>query len=298
MKRRLEWPEGCTALQESKVRPGFWRRLERSIRKRRKRLFSLIGIDKNKKEEDKFNRVEILLEGLSKNQRGLEIGPSFRPLAAKKDGFNVKILDHATAEELAAKYKTHGVDVSKIEKVDFVWRGERFKKLVKGEKFDWILASHVIEHTTDLIGFLQDCEAILQKNGELRLVIPDKNFCFDQDRECTSLGRVIDIFEIGPKIQTIGSAADYYLQVCRKNGMIAWDKNTRGVITKMHSLNEAKKAIRETKQGKYLDIHNWVFEPHSFTKIFESISLLNYTSLKITRIIPTVGHEFFVFLKK
>lgn len=298
MKRRLEWPEGRTALQESKDRPGFWRRLERSVRKRRKRLFALIGIDKNKKEEDKFNRVEILLEGLSKNQRGLEIGPSFSPLAAKKDGFNVKILDHATAKELAAKYKTHGVDVSKIEKVDFVWRGERFRKLVKGEKFDWILASHVIEHTTDLIGFLQDCEAILQKNGELRLVIPDKNFCFDQDRECTSLGRVIDIFESGPKIQTIGSAADYYLQVCKKNGMIAWNKSTRGVVTKMHSLEEAKKAIHETKKGKYLDIHNWVFEPHSFTKIFENISLLNYTTLKITKLIPTVGHEFFVFLKK
>jgi len=287
-----------TKFRESKDRPGFLRRFERSIRKIRKRLFVMIGINKNKKEENKFNRVQILLDCLSKNQKGLEIGPSFSPLAAKKDGFNVKILDHATAEELAEKYKTHGVDISKIERVDFVWRGERFKKLVKEEKFDWILASHVIEHTTDLIGFLQDCEAILQKNGELRLAIPDKNYCFDHDRECTSLGRVIDIFEIGPKIQTIGSAADYYLQVCKKNGMIAWDKGTHGVITKVHTLEEAKKAIHETKKGKYIDIHNWVFEPHSFTKIFENISLLNYTSLKIMKIIPTVGHEFFVFLKK
>jgi 2-polyprenyl-3-methyl-5-hydroxy-6-metoxy-1,4-benzoquinol methylase len=295
MKRRLESLEDRTTFQESKDRPGFWRRLERSIRKRRKRFFALIGIDKNKK---RFNRVEILLEGLSKNQRGLEIGPSFSPLAAKKDGFNVKILDHATAEELAAKYKTHGVDISKIETVDFVWKGERFEKLVNGEKFDWILASHVIEHTTDLIGFLRDCEAILQKNGELRLAIPDKNFCFDHDRECTSLGRVIDIFEIGPRIQTVGSVAEYYLQVCKKNGKISWDKRTQGVITKVHSLEEVKNAILETKKGKYLDIHNWVFEPHSFTKIFENISLLNYTSLKIKRIIPTLGHEFFVFFKK
>ena len=298
MNRRPESLEDRTTFQESRDRPGFWRHLERSIRKERNRLFGLIGINKNKKEEDKFNRVEILLEGLSKNQRGLEIGPSFSPLAAKKDGFNVKILDHAAAEELAAKYKKHGVDVSKIEEVDFVWKGERFEKLVKGEKFDWILASHVVEHTADLIGFLQDCETILQKNGEVRLAIPDKNFCFDLERECTSLGRVIDIFEIGPKIQTIGSVAEYYLQVCKKNGVIAWDKSNQGVITKVHSLEEAKNAIRETKKGKYLDIHNWVFEPRSFTKIFENISLLKYTSLKIKKIIPTVGHEFFVFLKK
>jgi hypothetical protein len=66
----------------------------------------------------------------------------------------------------------------------------------------------------------------------------------------------------------------------------------------VHSLEEVKNAILETKKGKYLDIHNWVFEPHSFIKIFENISLLNYTSLKIKRIIPTLGHEFFVFFKK
>jgi len=92
-----------TKFRESKDRPGFLRRFERSIRKIRKRLFVMIGINKNKKEENKFNRVQILLDGLSKNQKGLEIGPSFSPLAAKKDGFNVKILDHATAEELAEK---------------------------------------------------------------------------------------------------------------------------------------------------------------------------------------------------
>jgi hypothetical protein len=50
--------------QVSANRPRVWRRLERSIRKRRKQLLPLIGIEKNKTE--KFNRVSILLEGLSK----------------------------------------------------------------------------------------------------------------------------------------------------------------------------------------------------------------------------------------
>jgi hypothetical protein len=59
------------------------------------------------------SRKQTLLQGVNIDTYGLEIGPSFRPIAPKKDGFNVKILDHATAEELAAKYKTHGVDVSK-----------------------------------------------------------------------------------------------------------------------------------------------------------------------------------------
>jgi GT2 family glycosyltransferase/glycosyltransferase involved in cell wall biosynthesis len=46
MKRCLESLEDRTTLRESKDRPGFWRRLERSIRKRRKWLQAWVGFDR------------------------------------------------------------------------------------------------------------------------------------------------------------------------------------------------------------------------------------------------------------
>jgi hypothetical protein len=68
-------------------------------------------------------REEIILEGITLGRPRLEIGPSFRPITSKNKGHNVKTFDYATAEELRIKYASQGIDVSKIEEVDIVWRG-------------------------------------------------------------------------------------------------------------------------------------------------------------------------------
>ena len=74
-----------------------------------------------------------------------------------------------------AKYIGSGVNVANIEEVDFVWRGEPLSQLI-GRKgcYDWIIASHVIEHSPDLISFLGQCEMLLKDDGVLSLIVPDK----------------------------------------------------------------------------------------------------------------------------
>jgi len=138
------------------------------------------------------SREDILLCGIDPQALGLEIGPSHRPIAPKRSGFNVRILDHLDASGLRAKYADHGVDTSAIEEVDYIWRGEPLEQLVGGVRFQWIVASHVIEHVPDLIGFLNSCERILAHGGLLSLAVPDKRYCFDCQRENSSLARVID----------------------------------------------------------------------------------------------------------
>ncbi|WP_044156709.1 class I SAM-dependent methyltransferase, partial [Escherichia coli] len=46
-------------------------------------------------------------------------------------------------------------------------------------EFDLIVASHVIEHVPDLIGWLKDAISVLKVGGTLALVVPDKRFTFD-----------------------------------------------------------------------------------------------------------------------
>lgn len=48
---------------------------------------------------------------------GLEIGPSHNPIAPKKKGFNVHILDHASAAQLREKYQEHGVNLDNTRKL-------------------------------------------------------------------------------------------------------------------------------------------------------------------------------------
>ena len=64
-----------------------------------------------------MDRRDKLLRSIDRNGKGLEIGPSHAPIAPKKDGFDVEIIDHAPAEELIRKYGELGVDTSLVEAV-------------------------------------------------------------------------------------------------------------------------------------------------------------------------------------
>jgi SAM-dependent methyltransferase len=140
-------------------------------------------------------RAKKVFHLLDKSGLGLEIGPSHRPLAPKRAGYNVHTLDHASAAELRAKYQDANVDISNIEDVDFVWHGEPYPELI-GQKhcYDWIISSHVIEHVPDLISHIKECEILLKANGFLSLIIPDKRYCFDYFQPLTSTGDLLDAF--------------------------------------------------------------------------------------------------------
>jgi SAM-dependent methyltransferase len=243
-------------------------------------------------------REQIILRGIDKATPGLEIGPSHRPVAAKRDGFNVRILDHLDAAALRDKYASHGVDIDAIEEVDYVWSGQPLDQLVAGERFAWIIASHVIEHVPDLVGFLNACETILAPGGVLSLAVPDKRYCFDCERENSSLGRVIDVAHARSTNHSAGTAAEYFLKVRRKGGQIAWDERHRGPLEPVHGLQDALHAMTKVREGHYFDLHAWVFTPDSFRKIIRDLHELRLIGLQEQYFQATRGCEFFVTLAK
>jgi len=243
-------------------------------------------------------REQIILRGIDKVAPGLEIGPSHRPVAAKRDGFNVRILDHLDAASLRDKYASHGVDTAAIEEVDYVWNGQPLDELVAGGRFAWIIASHVIEHVPDLVGFLNACERILAPGGVLALAVPDKRYCFDCERENSSIGRVIDVAYAQSTNHSPGTAAEYFLKVRRKGGQIAWDERHTGALEPVHGLQDALHAMAKVREGHYLDLHAWVFTPDSFRQIIRDLHDLRLIELQEKYFHTTRGCEFFVTLVK
>lgn len=243
-------------------------------------------------------REQILLQGIDKRSLGLEIGPSHCPVAPKRDGFNVRILDHLDAAGLRSKYADHDVDVTAIEEVDYVWSGQPLEELVGEDRFAWIIASHVIEHVPDLVGFLNSCERILASDGLLSLAIPDKRYCFDCQRENTALGRVIDVALAKPSNHSPGTAAEYFLKVCRKGDRIAWGEGHTGDLEPVHGLTDALYAMAQVRSGHYYDLHEWVFTPDSFRTIIRDLRDLRLIAIEEQCFHPTRGHEFFVTLRK
>ena len=165
--------------------------------------------------------------------------------------------------------------------------------------YDWIIASHVIEHTPDLIAFLASCEEVLKDDGVLCLVVPDKRFCFDRFRPVTGLARVIDAHLAGQRIHSAGVCAEYFLNVVGKGHELAWHPGFPGDYHLIHGIEDAKTGIREVvEKGSYLDVHDWCFVPHSFRLILEDLHALGYTGLREVAFHPTEGNEFYVVLGK
>lgn len=251
-------------------------------------------------QQSQLNRIDKALIMVDRKGLGLEIGPSHNPLTPKKEGFNVHILDHASAEELREKYKGHGVNLGNIEEVDFVWHGEPLHELVGREQcYDWIIASHVIEHTPDLITFLVECERLLKSDGVLSLIIPDKRYCFDYYNAPTSTGELLDAFEQKRKRPSPGKVFDHFVGATTRNGNIAWSAAHDGPIEFVHTFVEAQAHWgRARSTTDYIDVHNWRFTPASFRLLLNDLQVLGLTELGIKTEFDTVGCEFYVTLGK
>lgn len=247
-----------------------------------------------------MSREEKVLRHINKSGIGIEIGPSHNPIAPKRKGYNVHIIDHMNREDLISKYESHGLNLDNIEEVDFVWQGESYAELTQTQKFyDWIIASHLIEHTPDLIGFLQDCDSILKEDGVLSLVIPDKRYCFDHFRPITGLSKIIDSHYEQNSIHTPGTVAEYYLNVVAQNGNIAWDSKTRGDYSFIHTIDNALQGMDSVLKDKaYIDVHSWCFVPHSFRLMIQDLFNLGLISFQEVEFFPTEGCEFYISLSR
>lgn len=249
-----------------------------------------------------MDRNEKVLLHVDKNGHGIEIGPSHNPIAPKKDGYSVQIIDHASREQLIEKYKNHNLNLDNIEEVDFVWQGQPYTELTgKSKHYDWIIASHLIEHTPDLIGFLKECDTILKDDGIISLVVPDKRYCFDHYRPVTGISRIIDNHLLKKEIHSAGTVAEYFLNVVSKGGNIAWHPGATGEFSFVHSLDQAVQGMDAViNHNKYLDVHAWCFVPHSFRLMVHDLFCFGLIPFQEVEFFPTAteGCEFYVTLSR
>lgn len=247
-----------------------------------------------------LSRNQKLLTGCDMTGIGLEIGASYCPVAPKKAGYRVEVLDHASAEALREKYKAQNVDISNIEEVDYVWSGEPLHELTgKSDYYDWVVASHVVEHTPDLVSFLQQCETMLKPEGILCLAVPDHRYCFDIFRPVSTPGSIIQAFLEKRKRHTLASIWDHFSMITRKGEQVAWHNGHPGDYQPMHRLDEVSSMFKRAQiTSEYIDVHNWIFTPASFHLVMLDINVLGYTNLQVCNFFPTDGCEFIVQLKK
>jgi len=250
-------------------------------------------------EGSQLSREEKLLWCIDSTGIGLEVGPGYSPLLRKSEGFNVETLDHASAAELREKYSGMGVDIRQIEEVDYVWKGEPLDELIgKKGHYDFILASHVIEHTTDVVSFIQQCERMLKPEGVLSLAIPDCRFCFDIFRGASTTGDTLQAFIEKRKRHTPGVVFDHVSRAAFLNGKPSWHRSANGDLQFLHTFEQARDLYeRCQRENTYFDVHNWRFTPSSFQLIVNDLRSLDFIRLGVAQLFDTEGYEFIVNLK-
>ncbi|MFN2517836.1 MAG: methyltransferase domain-containing protein, partial [Jatrophihabitantaceae bacterium] len=251
-----------------------------------------------------MDRVEKALHAIDLSGRGIEVGPSYNPLVPKSSGRRIETVDHAHAEELVAKYTAMGLSeehVARIEAVDHLWSGGSLLDVIPDHgSYDYIIASHFIEHTVDMVRFLQDCEVLLRDGGRLSLVVPDKRFCFDRFQPLSTVGDVIDAFHAQHTFHTAGPLVDHQAYACTSGGSLVWSAEYRAPVElQFPNLEGAEEAARNgLEQKTYFDTHRWKFTPTSFELLIGDLAELGHHAFGVVESLPTEGFEFFVTLGK
>jgi SAM-dependent methyltransferase len=143
----------------------------------------------------KFHRKRKLLYGVNPaSSLGLEIGPLDKPVIKRGEGRPIFYADIASKEILMQRcHDDPNVVLANVRHVDFVWGSEPLRKTIPASfAFDYVIASHVIEHATDMIGWLNQIAEVMKPHGILSLAIPDKRFTFDRERETTTIDQLVE----------------------------------------------------------------------------------------------------------
>src|SRR5208283_2921376 len=153
-----------------------------------------------------------LLGTADRAQQIVEIGAGYCPVAPKSGGWNTHVVDHASRDELRTKYAAAAVDRQAIEEVDTVWHDGALHEAVPAAlvgHVDRIIASHVLEHIPDLIGFFDSAARLSSPDGALSIALPDRRYCFDCFKPWTTTGDVLEAHRRRPSRHSLKTAFDH-----------------------------------------------------------------------------------------
>ncbi|WP_301004059.1 methyltransferase domain-containing protein [Mesorhizobium sp.] len=242
---------------------------------------------------------------------GVEIGPFFNPIAPKAEGWKTTVIDYQDGEGLRRTARNHPErtirsKVNTIEDVDIVWDGRPLDKVAlkrNAAGYDFVIASHVIEHTPDILGFLQQCSRLLKPDGVVSLAVPDMRKCFDLLKSPTSIREILTAHRERRIRHTPEVLFEARAWATTRDARGAWVAGNHLPIGFAHSFGKAlrryKADIRQMGKARpYVDAHTWFFTPASFELAIMELNQIGLLSLKIAWLEENQGSEFIVQMRR
>jgi hypothetical protein len=235
--------------------------------------------------------------------RGLEIGALTKPVVTRDMG-PVEYIDRATTEELRAWYVPNDqVNIDEIVQVDHVWGAQTLLECVGGRRvYDYVVASHVIEHVPDLFGWLGEIGSVLADGGIASFIVPDKRHTFDILRRTSSDAEMVDAYVRGLRRPDTRQIFDHFMGFRDVGARDAAGGHVAPAdLPAQHDAAPLMDFCRRTAEaGDYIDTHCWVFTPHTFLDAMDLGSRLGVLPFELAAFFPTPAgsNEFFVSLRR
>ncbi len=217
---------------------------------------------------------------------GLEIGALDCPLIPR-GRFSIWRADQAPREELAARY-AHGIAPSMIVEPDFVTGTLPLAVAVGGRRFGYVVASHVMEHVPDMIGWLWQVWSVLEDGGVLALALPHGGHTFDSHRRLSTMADLADAFFAGLVRPSPRQIIDAMTGSAQHGGA----DMGRATFEAVHKANHSRKT------GLYVDVHCHVFTPESFADLLGHMDAVELLGFDVLRLSYLGTDEFFVSLRR
>jgi SAM-dependent methyltransferase len=247
-------------------------------------------------------RKAILTRHLNLAGKGVEVGPILR-IALHKQEYDVLYADYADEDTLRAEYaKNPRVDTARIPKIDLVIGDKLLDEVAGRDQFDYIVASHVIEHVPDLIGWIASCMSALKPGGVLSLAIPNANYSFDIARRRTEFSDILAASVESRRKPTLTQIADHIGNVRKVKPRDVW----AGVTTpenapRIHTMEHVLRVLQHVKQTDvYRNCHCWIFDEARFEALIRQAVELKLLDVEIVEIVKTAANrqEFFCALRR
>ena len=242
------------------------------------------------------------------SKRILELGPLNRPIVDKNLYPNTFYCDVRSTEDVRKLYSGNDyleatgirVDPETIVPIDYVIQENYEKTFEKVEKFDYVIASHVLEHMEDLIFALRDISAVLKPGGTFCIVYPDKRYCFDHFRTSASFRDAYRVFRNGTTENSSMVLDFYYSVIPENNPYLFWRKD--GILDHLPkaSFEKAVDHYEEALNGvKMDDVHYWPFSDMDFLKLLYDCIRARLLPFHCTSFWPCMenGQQFMVALQ-
>jgi SAM-dependent methyltransferase len=260
-----------------------------------------------------MDRRERITKYITREQRGIEVGPWWNPLAPRRLGYNTLNLDTFPDDVLRIKAELDQniprEAIQYIEVVDLIGSANNIAEIVETRytlgEFDYIVSSHNFEHLPDPIKFLSGCAKVLKSEGILSMAIPDRRGSYDYFRPHSTTAELLEANfarRNRPTAAQIFAQSSLHCLLFRDGqGLCSFSlTDDPRQIVPLETLEDAYCAwlkFEDNPDDIYFDVHCWVFTPSSFELIFRDLRFLRIVPFELVSIEPTSNGEFYVHLR-